>query len=137
MNSFPQYLLRRLIPPDAVRLVGGKIEVTVINVLMPVTIEHFPDEDFARYVDIVVDGVPLQGEQKRDFSYQLEAHFENNVINVTRAKEHDGLVIPLGGVVKLIAPNIWHWNVGETHTIYVRIYDDPPIEVTVECKVSQ
>ncbi len=132
MKSIPTYLLKRVAPPDAAKLVGGNIEVTLFNVLAPFVIYHFPDENFTQFLDIVVDGKTLPTEEKRRVGDLLEIHFGGTIIKLGNAHVHDGLEIPLGGVVKFIMPNIWNWRVGETHAVTVRVNDESPVEVSVE-----
>ncbi len=135
MNIIPTYLLKRVVLPDAVKLRGGNIEVTLINALVPFVIYHFPDENFAQYLDIVVDGERLSNEAKQRVGALLEIRIGREIIKLGNVQPHDGLEIPVGGVVKFIMPNIWNWRVGETHKITVRVYDEDPVEASVERQI--
>ncbi len=135
MNVIPAYILKRVVPPDAAKLRGGNIEVTLINTLVPFVIYHFPDEDFSKFLDIVVDGERLPTEGKQRVGSLLEIHIGQAIIKLGNVQPYDGLEIPLGEVVKFIMPNIWNWRIGETHKITVRVYDEDPVEVTVERQI--
>jgi hypothetical protein len=132
MNIIPAYILKRVAPQDAAKIVGSNIEVTLFNVLAPFVIYHFPDENFTRFLDIIVDGRTLSVEEKQHVGDLLDIHFGGRIIKLGNAHVHDGLEIPLGGVVKFIMPNIWNWRVGETHAVTVRVNDESPVEVSVE-----
>ncbi len=136
MYAIPSYLLKRVVPPDAAKLREGNIEVTLINALVPFVIYHFPDENFSQFLDIVVDGERLSIEAKQHVGALLEIHIGREVIKLGNVQPHDGLEIPVGGIVQFIMPNIWNWRVGETHTITVRVYDEDPVEVTVERQIT-
>ncbi len=135
MYTIPSYLLKRVVLPDAAKIVGGNIEVTLINALVPFVVYHFPDEDFSQFLEIIVDGQTLCIEDKKHVGDLLEIHIGREVIKLGNVSPHDGLEIPMGGVVKFIMPNIWNWRVGETHSITVRVHDEDPVEVTVERRI--
>jgi hypothetical protein len=136
VNTIPTYILKRVAPPDAAKVVGGNIEVTLYNVLAPFVIYHFPDENFTQFLDIIVDGRTLSTEEKRRVGDLLEIHFGRIIIKLGNVRVHDGLEIPLGGVVKFIMPNLWNWQAGETHAVTVRVHDESPVEVTVERQIG-
>ncbi len=136
MYIIPNYLLKRVVPPDGAKIIGHNVEVTLINALVPFIIYHFPDEDFSRFIDIVVDGELLSIEAKQRVGALLEIHIGRVIIKLGNVQPHDGLEIPLGGVVKFIMPNIWNWHVGETHKITVRVHDEDPVEVTIERQIT-
>ncbi len=135
MYTIPSYLLKRVVPADAVKLRGGNIEVTLINALVPFVIYHFPDENFSQFLDIVVDSELLSIEAKQHVGTLLDIHIGHEIIKLGNVQPHDGLEIPMGGVVKFIMPNIWNWRVGETHKITVRVYDEDPVEASVERQI--
>ena len=50
MSYVPKYVLKRMIPNDAVKLVGDSVEVTLINLIMEIPASEIPN-----YVGRLID----------------------------------------------------------------------------------
>ncbi len=135
MSYIPKYILKRLIPDNAVKIVNNKIEITAVNVISPLTIEDIPEGDLAQYVDIALDGKWFEGQAKSDYVNAIELRYEDKVVTLKNVRGFSGLTLPVGGQLKLVAPNPG-WKSGETHSVTVKINLDNPIEITAERKVG-
>src|SRR5271157_1312184 len=131
MAYIPKYILKRLIPEDALKIVDDKIEITFINVISPIQITDIPEGDLSQYVDIAIDGKYFEGSEKSDFISQIELHYEDKVVTLENVRDFDGLTLPVGGQIHVLCPNPG-FSVGETHAITVKILLDNPIEITAE-----
>jgi len=132
LSYIPKYILKRMIPPDAVKIVDDKLQIGIVNVISPLTVENIPDGDLSGYVDIKLDGELVVGEEKQSFAEQLELSFEGETSRLLDLKQHEGIVLPVGGNLTIIAPNLRNWNPGETHTVTVKLNLDNPVEIEVE-----
>ncbi|GAB4311156.1 MAG: hypothetical protein Kow0069_11450 [Promethearchaeota archaeon] len=126
MSYVPKYILKRMIPADAMRAVEDGVEITVVNVLGPLAIDEIPD-DYMSYLDklqVKVDGTPLTEEQKAG----IKIKHEGEVFDRDNLKEAVGRTVPVGGKLVLFAP-VTGLAVGEEHEVEIRVELDSPFEV--------
>ncbi len=136
MSYIPKYILKRMVPDNAVKVVANNIEITIVNVISPLTIEDIPEGDLSQYVDIALDGKWYEGAAKQDFVNKIELRYEDKAVTLKNVRQFSGLTLPVGGQIKLVAPNTGGWKAGETHSVTVKINLDNPVEITAERKVG-
>ncbi len=135
MSYIPKYILKRMVPDNAVKVVANNIEITIVNVISPLTIEDIPEGDLAQYVDIALDGKWYEGLAKQDFVNKIELRYEDKAVTLKNVRQFSGLTLPVGAQIKLVVPNPG-WKAGETHTVTVKVNLDNPIEISAERKVG-
>ncbi len=135
MSYIPKYILKRMVPDNAVKIVANNIEITIVNVISPLTIEDIPEGDLSQYVDIALDGKWYEGQAKQDFVSKIELRYEDKAVTLKNVRQFSGLTLPVGAQIKLVTPNPG-WKAGETHSVTVKINLDNPVEITAERKVG-
>lgn len=115
MSYVPKYILKRMVPNDAIKLNGEKIEVKFINVLSPIQIKTLPPN----YLDLIhlsVDGKPLDKEILKKVVFEADG----KEISLENPFAANNFLITLGMVLTIKIPNIG-LKKGETHTFGVKI----------------
>ncbi len=125
-----------MVPDNAVKIVGTNIEITIVNVISPLTIEEIPEGDLSQYVDIALDGKWFEGQAKQDYVNKIELRYEDKAVTLKNVRQFSGLTLPVGAQIKLVAPNSSGWKAGETHSVTVKINLDNPVEVSAERKIG-
>ncbi len=101
MSYIPKYIIKRIFPPDCIKLKGDGVELTFNNVLSPMQVEKIPEGEayLARY-SIKVDGneVPMEVMKKAKVTVNGKVYASTNI------KEMEGQVIPAGGKIVIFAP---------------------------------
>lgn len=139
MSYIPKYILKRMIPVDALKAVDGGAELTFINVISPLTLDEIPadvTEKIDEYVEITVDGTPLTKAEMEKISIRAVAEgLPEKSFTLANAKEIEGFTIPVGGKLFITVPSD-KIKKGQTHEISVLIRTDNPFSFKVEreCK---
>jgi hypothetical protein len=100
MSYVPKYILKRMIPADAVKLVGNNLEIKFVNVLSPIQIKTLPSD----YLDLVtfrVDGKSLD----KNIVKQMVFSTEGKEIPMSNPFAANNLLIPIGMIITLKLPN--------------------------------
>jgi hypothetical protein len=126
-----------MIPPDAVKIVDDKLQIGIVNVISPLTVENIPDGDLSGFVDIKLDGELIEGDEKQAFADQLELTFEGETFRLLDLKQHEGTILPVGGKLTISAPNLRNFTPGEIHTVTVKLNLDNPVEIEVERTIGE
>jgi hypothetical protein len=126
MSYIPKYILKRMLPADCCKAVAGGVEITMVNVISPISIDEVPD-NVLDYVDVKVDGKALDTATKS----KVAIEFEGQKYTLGNAKAVAGKTIPVGGTLKVFAP-VSGLKKGETHKVEVIIKLDNPIQIEVE-----
>jgi hypothetical protein len=114
-----------MFPKDAVKAVKGGLEVKMINVISPLSIdEGIPESGVENLVNFIVDGKDLDPELKKQISFTIE----DQTFTVAKAKEFEGVVIPVGGHVRAFLPATGY-NAGEEHEFELIIQTDNPFQL--------
>lgn len=115
-----------MIPADAVKAVPGGIEIHVVNVISPMSIDEIPDDYLSMidHIEVTVDGKGISDEQKKliTIGYDGVKYGANNL------KEAIGKTIPVGATLILFAP-ITGVKKGEEHEIRILVKLDNPIDI--------
>jgi len=127
MSYIPKYILKRMIPKDAIKaLDDGGVEIKMINVISPITIDEVPD-NLLDYIEAKLDG----NEVSKDLIAKTELEFENDKYQLSNAKEALGKTIPVGGNLIIRIPGVGV-KAGEEHEVEVIIKTDNPIDIKVK-----
>ncbi len=111
---------------DAVKLVEGGIEITMTNVISPLSVDEVPD-DVENYLDGTVDGKSISTEDKKKFKIK----FGGMEFNIKNAKEFAGKVIPVGEKVTVFLP-FTGISKGEEHEFGILIKTEHPFELAIK-----
>ena len=136
MSYIPKYILKRLIPDNAVKLDGQDLKIQMVNVIQPIPIEEVP-EDLLKFIEVKIDNEVVIDAQKKDAAEQMKIQWQDKVFTLKNVKEAQGLTLPVGGTLTIILPNTKGLKVGEMHKFSVLIKADNPINVEFDRKVSQ
>ena len=133
MSYIPKYILKRMLPPDCVKEVKGGIEISVINVLSPLSIDEIPADykNYLDYLELVVDGKPVPNEKKAG----IKIVYNDKSYGMDNLTEAIGQTIPVGGSLKLFAPLDW-LKKGEKHQIDINVKLDNPISIQIEREIQ-
>jgi hypothetical protein len=134
MSYIPKYILKRMIPKDAVKLVGNDLELTMVNVISPISIDEVPD-DLLNYLEVKIDNEVVLGADKKDAANGLKIKWEDKTFTMANVKEAVGLTLPVGGNLVVIIPNTKNLAKGSTHKFEVVIKANNPINVEFEREV--
>lgn len=131
MVDIPDFILNKVFSADSLKLLGDKIEITFINLFLPIEIKDIPEGDLIQFFDVAIDDNIYDGEGKRNLLNSIELHFEEKIITLANIREFTNLTLPVGGQVKVCVPNP-RFRVGETHSITMRIILNKPIDFRIE-----
>lgn len=113
-----------MLPEKCVKGVeNGGIEITMVNVISPLTIDEVPD-NVLDYVEAKIDGKIVP----KDIMARLKIEFEDQVFTLSNAKTALGKTLPVGGTLKITVPDLG-LKVGEEHEINVIIKTNNPIDI--------
>jgi hypothetical protein len=129
MSYIPKYILKRMIPADAVKAVAGGAELSIVNVISPISVDEVP-ENVLDYLEIKLDGKALA---KAEMA-KIKLTIGTKTYNMQNAKEFQGQTVAVGAAIKIFAPLAV--KKGETHTIDVTIKTNNPISINVERVVA-
>jgi hypothetical protein len=113
MGYVPKYILKRLIPKDAVKKVEGGVEVTAINVITPIPSSQIPGDPLD-IVDIKINGVEMTKPEKESVKMRI------NDTDLTLAKLREFGDIPVGAKMVFTFPTT-KFKVGDEVTIDLAI----------------
>ena len=97
MSYVPKYILKRMIPQDALRKVEGGVELKMINMVTTIPIGEAPG-DPVDLLEIKVNGEPLTREQMLSITVQWEDN------NYTMENIRDAGTIPVNVELKFFLP---------------------------------
>jgi hypothetical protein len=126
MSYIPKYILKRMIPQDAVKAVKGGIEMTIVNVISPISIDEMP-ENVLDYIGAKIDSAELS----KDVLKGIKLSTAEKTFSLANIKELVGVTVPVGATIKIFLPAT-NLKKGETHTIDVTIKTNNPINIAAE-----
>ncbi|MHA1820680.1 MAG: hypothetical protein ACTSU2_05830 [Promethearchaeota archaeon] len=130
MSYIPKYILKRMFPKDCVKKVDNGVEIKMINVISPLSIDEGIPDDPWNYIDAIIDGKPLDEDKKK----KITLKFEGKEYVVEKAKEFEGVVIPVGGSVIIFIPI--ELSQGEEHDFDITIKTDNPFHIKIKRAVN-
>lgn len=113
MSYVPKYIIKRAVPKDAVKLVGKEIQINLINVFTPLTIDEIPD-NYLDYIGVSIDG------EAQDLMKGFTLKAEGKTFTHKNIKEVLGMTLPVGGILQIIFPNMKNLTKGSTHNFEVK-----------------
>jgi hypothetical protein len=93
MSYIPKYILKRMIPEDAVQNTDYGWHVSITNVISPLAVDEIPDNVMDLF-KISVDGEEID-KTKASLAY------EDKVVTFEDPTAALGITIPVGGVIEL------------------------------------
>ncbi|MBD3186580.1 hypothetical protein GF325_07125 [Candidatus Bathyarchaeota archaeon] len=133
MSYIPKYIMKRMFPKDAVKKINGGLEITMINVISPLSVDEVPD-DVENYIEASIDGKPVDKEAlKENLKITVD---EDKSFTYKNAKEFAGYVIPVGGKIKIFVP-VEDIEPGKEHEFEIIIKTDNPFQLSFTRKVMQ
>ena len=120
MTYVPKYVLKRLIPPDSVKLEGAVLKVKVVNILMPLPLSEIPG-NFLDILSVKLDGEVVLNRTMPDLYNKASIIHNNTTYALKDIKTINGGVMPVGDEFTIVFPNFRNFKVGETHKIEFNI----------------
>jgi hypothetical protein len=130
MSYIPKYILKRMFPKDCVKEIEGGVEINMINVISPLSIDDGIPDDAENHIDFILDGNVIDAELKKKITFTIE----DKTYTVANAKEFEGVVIPVGGSIKIFLPV--DCKSGEEHEFDITIQTDNPFHIKVKRTVQ-
>ncbi len=99
MSYIPKYVLKRMFPNDCMKKVAGGIEVTMINVISPITAKEMP-ANIGDFLLAKVDGKPVPKEVLQGLVVRIDGknYSEDNLCDL------NGQTLPVGGTLTFFVP---------------------------------
>ncbi|HMF34665.1 MAG TPA: hypothetical protein VKK79_24800 [Candidatus Lokiarchaeia archaeon] len=126
MSYIPKYILKRMVPPDAVKNTDDGWEVEVTNVISPLTVDEIPDN----VMDLV--SFKIDGEEMDKSTMALR--YEDKTVSVDNPQDALGVTIPVGGKVYIVHKG--DQLPAGMHKFEVSVKADNPINIEVEREVQ-
>ena len=99
MSYIPKYILKRMFPADCIKKVEGGIEITMVNVISPITAKDLPD-DVSDFIVAKIDGNQIPA----DIIRGLVVTTNGNKYDASNLKELNGQTLPIGGSLTFFVP---------------------------------
>jgi hypothetical protein len=139
MTTFPKYMVKRLIPENAVTLVGNEIHVAIVNVLATIPFDRMP-ENFLKSIVVKVDGEVIASGDKPELIGKAKLIVKGKPYPLSKIKDIEGGELPPGETMTLVLPNAKNFKKGETHsfeaTMQYRPKKKDDLVVTFERKIN-
>ena len=121
MSYVPKYVLKRMVAPDGLKAVEGGVQLTLVNVIMPIPLDQVPGE-VLDFLTIKVNGKELTREEMA----KIQIDWEGKKYTFMNIK--DALTIPVGAQIKFFLPTL-DVKVGQNVKIEILI---PAVNVNIE-----
>ncbi|MHA1732833.1 MAG: hypothetical protein ACTSU5_12880 [Promethearchaeota archaeon] len=122
MSYIPKYILKRMVPMDAVKATDNGFVIEVTNVISPLSVDEIPD-DLSNLISFKVDGKELPVEK-------FKLKHEDTVVDIMNPQSALGVTVPVGGKIEII------YEGGKlepgTHEFEVNIQADSPVSIKLE-----
>ena len=135
MSYIPKYIIKQLIPEDAVKINGELLKIKMVNVISPISIDEVPD-DVLNYLEVKVDDEVVLDASKTDMAAGMKLLWQDQEFTLDNIKEAQGQTLPVGGELTVVLPNPG-LEIGSTHKFAVTIKTDNPINVEFEREVKE
>ncbi len=118
MTTFPKYMIKRLIPEDAVKLEGNEIHVTIVNVLATIPFDRMP-ENFMKSIVVKVDNEVVASADKPELISKAKLIVKGMAYAFDKIKGTEIGELPPGETMIVAIPNVKGFKRGETHAFEV------------------
>lgn len=122
MSYIPKYIMKRMFPEDAFKAVAGGLEVTMVNVISPLSVDEVPD-DVENYLEATVNGVKISDADKK----KIKIITSQKTFMLSNAKEFAGVVLPVGEKLKVFLPG--KFAKGDEPEVSITIKTEHPFEL--------
>ncbi len=126
MSYIPKYILKRMVPEDAVKNTAKGWEIEVTNVISPLTVDQIPDN--------VMDLFSFKVDGKDMDKNKMSLRYEDKVVSMKNPKDALGVTIPVGGKIYIVAEDA-PLPAG-MHSFEINIQIDNPINISIEREVK-
>lgn len=126
MSYIPKYILKHMIPADAVKAIPTGVQITAINVISPTTITEIPPEGVLDKVEFLIDGKPIADEDKA----RVQLSLADKTVVVSDLKALEGATLPVGGTIVFVLPV--KLQPGESHQFELRVHSNRPQNIAFE-----
>ncbi|HME53854.1 MAG TPA: hypothetical protein VKM55_16625 [Candidatus Lokiarchaeia archaeon] len=99
VSFIPKYIMKRMFPSDCVKKVEGGIELTMVNVISPITAKDLP-ENVSDFISVKVDGNEIPSEVIQS----LVVTANENKYDTSNLKDLNGQTLPIGGSLTFFVP---------------------------------
>jgi hypothetical protein len=99
---YPKYIVKRMIPNEAIRVTPNGMEISIINVFSPGKIDEIPENDIEKQFEIRIDGIALTEQEKS----QIYIEIEGKKGLLSKLKQLEGLTFSIGSIIKITIPKI-------------------------------
>ena len=89
MSYIPKYIIKRLIPEDAVKIDGELLKIKMVNVISPISIDEVPD-DVLNYLEVKVDDEVVLDASKTDMAAGMKLLWQDQEFTLDNIKEAQG-----------------------------------------------
>ncbi|MBN2154074.1 MAG: hypothetical protein JW839_21640 [Candidatus Lokiarchaeota archaeon] len=124
MTTFPRYMVKRLVPEDAVKLVGDEIQVTIVNVLATIPFDRMP-ENFIKSIVVKVDDEVVASADKPDLISKTKLVVKGKAYQFDKINGVEIGELPPGEAMVVAIPNVKGFKKGETHAFEVTMQYRP------------
>ncbi len=121
MSYVPKYVLKRMVAQDGLKKVEGGVQLTLVNVIMPIPLDQVPGE-VLDFLTLKVNGKELT----KDEMAKVQIDWEEKKYTFMNLK--DALTIPVGAQVKFFLPTT-DVQVGQEMKLEILI---PAVNVNIE-----
>ncbi len=126
MSYIPKYILKRMVPDDAVKNTATGWEIEVTNVISPLTVDQIPDN--------VMDLFSFKVDEKEMDKNKMSLRYEDKVVSMKNPKDALGVTIPVGGKIHIVAED--KPLPAGMHKFEINIQIDNPINIALEREVK-
>jgi hypothetical protein len=135
MSYLPKYILKRLIPKNAVKLDDNMLKVELTNIVSPVPIGELPGS-LRDILTIILDDEVVFSPTKQELMDDVRILVDGEEFTIDNIKESGGGVIMLGAKLTFMVPNKFGFAIGETHKMKITADIDPRIELEFKREIS-
>ncbi len=114
MSAIPKYIIKRLIPENAVKLDNDFISIKVLNVLSNLPVSKIPPE-FLDVLDVKIDDVHVLKTDRKAILAKCSFVFKERSYPLADIARIEGGEIPIGQEFSIVFPNVINLKKGEKH----------------------
>ncbi len=128
MSYIAKIYLKKMFKPDAFKIEGDYLKITVNNVISPLDVQKVPEDSPNEHFELIDENgkvIAGKGNIVAWEKFKVEAHGKqydkNNYPSMV------GVKVDRGEQYIIYVPNPG-WKIGESHKLTVKLYQDRPIE---------
>lgn len=126
MSYIPNFVIKKMIPKDSIKVTDTGFDATIINVISKLTIDQIPD-DLLNYFDLKIDDQEIDEDVKKGITI---SDGEGMVVSLENLQDALGITIEVNA--KLTISVQYKINKGKNYKFNVLIKSKEPISVEFE-----